>query len=523
MTPSYIDTASDRHFEYEENIELYKAKAYRVWGINQKDYFKTFHKDNNKSYINFNFIKLYAEKMTDLILGKGIYVETNNKALNEWLANWMEENDYLNLQSKKVEFGIVLGDSPVKISTRTNDRGEVEVKADYINPDKWYIISDERNINIIKGYAICHEYTIDKKTYYLIEEHYTGRIAYKLFIHRGKKWEQITIDSVELIQVSFESMEYTIEGLDYVVITDTFYPTITNYKNNNSFDSSYGSSDYDLGTKSIMYNINDTITGVHATNSMTRDPLYSVPSGTIKGILDARKQQRAKKTDGSIKTTNPYKRFSEDVDSAINNSNNEQIDMLFAREYLSELLYKSRAIEKSADGQSIDVVEHNPQMQNSFDELKKLFNMLYLVLSISPILIDPDYQGGQLSGTAIRNLSIATIKKASRKTKNLIKSIQKELYTIQELAINANLKIPVREPVMPTIEISDGLGSDPADDIVWLEKAIKLGLIDKVDAIATLRDLSSSEAEKKAFELDIPPEPTVNTLDNELNTVQESE
>lgn len=514
MQPKYIDKSHERFLDYEENLELYKAKAYYQWGLGEQDYFKTFHRKNNKSYINYNFIKLYAEKMTDLILGKGFFIESDNEALNLWLNNWMEQNDYLDLQVKKVQFGIVFGDSPVKISTRPNPKGELEVKADYINPDKWYIIADDRNVNIEYGQALVHEFTIDKKTYYLVEEHYSEQIVYKLFAESGKDWVQLEIASYPNFEVMFDGVEKTIDGLDYVVITDTFYPTLINYKNEVSFDSVYSVSDFDLGTKSILYNINDTITGIHATNSLTRDPLYSVPNGTIKGILDARKSQRSKKTDGSIKTTNPYKNFTNDIDNAINGNGNEQIDMLFAREYLSDLLFKSRAVEKSVDGQGLEVVEHNPQMQNSFEEMKKLQMMLYQILSISPILIDPETQTGALSGTAIRSLAIATIKKASRKAKQLIKSMQKELWTIQELAINANLDIPVSQPEMVTIEISDGLGSDPGDDIIWIEKAINLGLISKVDSIAILRDLSSFEAETKAKEL----ETVANTLDNNIDT-----
>jgi hypothetical protein len=514
MKPTYIDEAHERFFDYQENIELYKAKAFHRWGLNQKDYFKTFHKDNNKSYINFNFIKLFAEKMTDLILSKGFYIKTNNKDLNQWLNDWIEANDYLNLQSKKLQFGFILGDSPVKISTRKNQRGEFEVKADYINPDKWYIIADERNINIEKGQAIVHEYTIDKQTYYLVEEHYCGKIVYKLFKQDSKNWVQLDIETNKIFLSVFEGLKHTIDGADYVVETGTFYPTLINYQNDMSFDSVYGSSDFDLGTKSLMYNINDTITGVHATNSMTRDPLYSVPNGTIKGILDARKQQRVKKTDGSILTQNPYKTFTADINNAINSNRNDQIDMLFAREYLSELLYKSRAVEKSVDGQSLEVVEHNPQMQNSFDELKKLELMLYQVTSISPVLIDPEYQSGNLSGTAIRNLAIATLKKASRKAKNLIKSMQKELWTIQELAISANLNIPVSKPELVTIEINDGLGNDPSDDILWIEKAVNLGLINRTDSIAILRDLSSSEAKQKALELEVLEPVSQKLLDN---------
>jgi hypothetical protein len=256
------------------------------------------------------------------------------------------------------------------------------------------------------------------------------------------------------------------------------------------------------------------LTGIHATNSLTRDPLYSVPNGTIAGILDARKSQRAKKTDGSIKTANPYKNFSDDIDQSINNKGNEQVEMLYAREYLSELLYKSRAVEKSVDGQGLEVVEHNPQMQNSFEELKELKSTLYQLTSISPILIDSDSNTGQLSGTAIKNLAIATLKKASRKAKQLIKSIQKELWTIQELAIQANLEIPVSKAQLVTVEISDGLGSEPADDIDWIERAYNLGLINKEDAIAILRDLPSEEAKKKAQEIELQ-EPNLDNNSNE--------
>lgn len=514
MKPKYIDKAHERFYEYEENIQLYKAKAYYQWGLGEMDYFKTFHRKNNKTYINYNFFKLYAQSMADLILGKGIYVKTDNSRLNQWLSDWIEENDYLDLQDKKVQFGVLLGDSPVKISTRADARGDLQVKADYINPDKFYIIYNERNVNIVEGYAIVHEFTIEKKTYYLVEEHFAGKIVYKLFIEEGKDWRQLEIKLFPIFQEIFAGQEYSINGLDYEQETNSYYPTIINYKNDESFDDVYSPSDFDLGTKSILYNINDTITGIHATNAMTRDPLYSVPSGTIKGILDARKQQRAKKIDGSIKTQNPYKTFTDDIDQAINTGKNEQLDMLFAREYLSELLYKSRAVEKSANGQGIEVVEHNPQMQNSFEEMRKLQKMLYQVLSISPILIDPEFKTGVLSGTALRNLAIATVKKTSRKAKKLIKSIQKELYTVQELAINANIPIPVSEALPVTVELADGLGTDPQDDIGWIEKALNLGIISKQDAIAILRDLSSAEAQRKYLELQSEEEKENKKLDN---------
>lgn len=499
MKPQYIDLNHGRLNLYQENIELLKGNAFTVWGINQRDYFKHFHKNNDKTYLNYNYFKLFSNRITNLVLGKDFYVKTENEEVTKWLNDWIKETKYIKVQKKKLKLGTVLGDSPTKIVTRLDDDGKAQVYVDYLDPWMWFPIVNQWNVNIIEGHAVLYTKKIEKDTYYLVEAHYPKYIEYQAFYEKGKDWEPTDLSIFnDLLQGVELDANNRIE-------TGSEYPTVVVYQNETDENPPFGTSDFDPAVKSLIYGINDTLTGIHATNGMTRDPLYSLPNGTIKSIMDARNIGKSKKTDGSIKVTNPYKDFTNDVNSAISGgTDTKNLDILFTRELLSDLLYKSRAIEKSVDGQGIDVVQHNPQMQNSFTEVDYLKGLLFETTEMSPALIDAKFQSGTLSGTALRNLAIATLKKASEKAKELAQSIRQELYIVQELAINAtDSEFPTDKALHVTVEISDGLGTDPQDEIQWVSMAMKLGLINRQDAIALLRDLNSDEAKLKADELQI--------------------
>lgn len=492
MKPAYINKNHYRFENYETLINLYEGHAFDEWGLGKRDYYKHLHKDNPLSYINYNFIKLYTEKISEIVLGKNFYVKTDNQERDVFLNKWIEENHYVNLQYQKLLYGNFLGDSLTKFYTYNG-----EVKAEYIAPNHWYPIINKYNINIIEGHALVFEYKNEKKeAIYLIEEYYPGEIIYKAFDH---EWEQQPIDL--LFPDLFE--DTTLE-MERIISTGTTLPLVTRYKNANTYNDPFGSGDFDQASLSIMYNINDAISGIHATNNETRNPLYSLPAGTIQSILDKAKGSRRKNTGGSVKAQNPYMKFSEDINDAINNKGlGAEMEVLMAQEYLSQLLNKTRAIEKASDGQGIEVVEHNPIMENSFREVEQLEAFLYQVMSLSPVLIDSKFRAGALSGVALRNLANATIKKASRKAKELIRSIKEEMVLVQELSELEAL------PVM--VEISDGLATEPQDDIDWIARAFETGLISQEDAIAILRDLPASEARQKAKELDLTLETSNNS------------
>jgi hypothetical protein len=488
MKPVYIDKNHYRFENYDTLINLYEGKAFEVWGIGKRDYYKHLHKDNPLSYINYNFIKLYTEKISEIVLGKNFNVTTGNIKRDDFLNDWIEQNHYVNLQYQKLLYGNFLGDSITKMYTKGG-----KVKTEYIAPNHWFPITNKYNINIIDGHALVFEYkNEDKKLYYLVEEYYTGYNIYRAYDHQ---WDQQAID--DLFPDLFDDGNYEFQR---IVETSVRLPLVTRYKNSDTYNDPFGSGDFDEASLSIMYNINDAISGIHATNNETRNPLYSLPPGTIQNILDKAKNGRAKNTGGSVKAMNPYMQFSEDINNAVNNKGlGQQMEVLMAQEYLSQLLNKTRAIEKSTDGQSIEVVEHNPIMENSFKEVEQLEAFLYQVMSLSPVLIDSKFRAGALSGVALRNLANATIKKANRKAKELIRSIKEEMILIQELS--------GLEPLPVTVEISDGLATEPQDDIDWITRAFEIGLISQEDAIAILRDLSISEATKKAKDLDIKPQP----------------
>jgi hypothetical protein len=498
MKPPYVDKTHHRFQAYDTLINLYEGHAYQEWAIGEKDYYKHFHKDNPLSYINYNFLKLYTEKISEIVLGKNFYVTTGNIERDRILNEWIEDNHYINLQFEKLIYGNFLGDSIVKVY-----RHDGEIKAEYIAPDHWFPIINKYNINIIEGHALVFDYKDEetKKKKYLVEEHYTGTIIYKAF---NDEWDQVALSEWFSDLFQYDSYEF-----ERVVDTGATLPLISRYKNANNYNDPYGAGDFDDGALSLMYNLNDAISGIHATNNETRSPLYSLPPGSIQNILDKAKNRRAKNKNGSVKTQNPYMDFAQDVNAAVSNGGfNEQVEVLMAQEYLSQLLNKTRAIEKSSDGQGIEVVEHNPMMQNSFDELVQLESFLCQVMSISPVLIKSDFRAGALSGVALRNLANATIKKASRKAKELIRSIKDEMWVLQELM---DMK-----PMMVSVEISDGLATEPQDDIDWIERSFNAGFISRVEAIAILRDLPGSEAEAKAKEIEL-------TLDAEKKMIQEEE
>jgi hypothetical protein len=497
MKPSYLDKTHYRFANYESLINLYEGRAFEEWGIGKRDYYKHFHKDNPLSYINYNFIKLYTEKLSEIVLGKNFYVKTGKDEVDKMLNQWIEETHYVNLQFEKLLYGNFLGDSLTKMYTYNG-----EVRAEYVAPDHWFPIINKYNINIIEGHALVFEYKDEeKKVYYLVEEYYAGETKYKAYDH---EWTQVALDAWFPDLFDDENFEF-----ERTVQTGASIPLVTRYKNSNTYNDPFGSGDFDEASLSLMYNLNEVISGIHATNNQTRDPLYSLPPGTIQNILDKAKSGRRKNTDGTIKAQNPYLQFTENVDDAINNKGmGAQMEVLMAQEYLAQLLNKTRAIEKSSDGQSIEVVEHNPMMTNSFEEISQLEAFLYQVMSLSPVLIDSKFRAGALSGVALRNLANATIKKASRKAKELIRSIKEEMKLVQELKGLTPL------PVM--VEISDGLATEPQDDIDWIARAYEIGLISQPDAIAILRDLSGSEASEKAKEIGL-------TLDAKENNANEEE
>lgn len=480
MKPQYIDQNHERFRNYDTLINLYQGHAFSEWGINKKDYYKHFHKDNPLTYINYNFIKLYTEKLTEIVLGKNFYVTTENDERDAFLNTWIQDNLYVSLQFEKLLYGNFLGDSITKFYLKDG-----EIKADYIAPDHWYPIVNRYNINVIDGHALHFSYIINEKTYHLVEEYYANKIVYKAFDH---EWEQIPIGEI------FPDLFPNVDTMEYEVTTNVSLPLVTRYKNAHTYNDPFGSGDFDQASLSLMYNINDTISAIHATNATTRNPLYSLPAGTIQNVLDKAQGSKLKNVNGAVKSRNPYMQFADNINNAINETGaGQEMQLLMAQEYLSQLLNKTRAIEKSVDGQSIDVVEHNPQMQNSFEELAQLEAFLYQVMSLSPVLIDSKFRAGALSGVALRNLANATIKKASRKAKELVRSIKEEMIIVQELSGLAPLPV--------SVQISDGLATEPQDDIDWIARAYELGLINQVDAISQLQDLPTSEARKKALQL----------------------
>lgn len=495
--PNYIDSRHERFDDYETLITLFEGDAYSEWAVGERDYYKHYHKDNPLSFIYYNFIKLYAEKIAEIVIGKSFNISTGDLERDKILNDWIEENNYADLQEDKVIFGNILGDSPVKWR-RENE----QVFADYIPPSNWYPIVSKYNINIVEGHAFVFDHIINKKTYYLVEEYRTDSITYKAF---DAHWKEVDLNEF------FPDLLPGAEGHEFVQENPIKHNLVTVYKNAKKIRSEFSAGDFDRGSLSLVYNIAHTISGIHATNSDTRNPIYNLPNGTIQSVLDKIKSNRKANTNGKIKNNiNPFsKAYSDQVSNAIQDTPAEKA---LLREYLTEMLNNTRALEKSPDGQTIDVVEHNPRMENSFTEIKTLTSMLFQVMSIAPVLIDSEFKVGDVSGVALRNLATATLKKAAKKSKKLIKSIKSEMIILQELM--------GLEPMPVTVEIIDGLATEPQDDIQWIGVAYKLGLISKPDAIAILRDMPHVEAQKKADELDklgLPDEKLDSTLSMSAN------
>lgn len=527
-----------RFDEYNENLELKKGNAFTYWGLNKTDYYKHFNPHNELTYINYNYFDLYSKRMADLVIGEGFTLTTESSEVTDWLNQWIERSNYSQSLFQRVEYGSVFGDAPAKLYTDYNSDGYLDICLDFVNPEFWYPKVNKYNPYKEPNRVDLLIQSVEVQGFgkvSLVESHRPNEIIYLAFTEGGGGktryldpmtfFEDILedIEELELVKgVDEEGKEY--DTMMYRVQTNIPYPLVTNYKNESSYDDYFGLSDYSVAMKSIVYAINTNLTDINATNQDTRNPLYSVPNGTVKQIMDSLEASQNKNKGNDVKSTNPYKNGTtlEQIPTFLQS---QQGRVLQAKQLLSKTLREGRVLEKGANDESIEVVEHNPQMDNSFTMLKELDQKLMKVTEMSPVLFETDQSYGNLSGTALRNLAQATLKKVARKASHLKNTIKRELMLVQLLAIemgtDSNYPFPISEPVKVSIEMKDGFVQDSVEMTDSIIKQLESGLISKAEAVAKLQDITIDEAKTKLE--DMPALTTAQTNTTTAQTIDQTE
>jgi len=133
-------------------------------------------------------------------------------------------------------------------------------------------------------------------------------------------------------------------------------------------------------------------------------------------------------------------------------------------------------------------------------------------LSISEVLYNPKLTTGALSGVAYTRLMSTTINAIDNIKRKLEPFIQKVVYTMLDLANNANV-VKV-EAQMPQVKFRDGIVNDSVEDLDAVIKKVQNQLLPTVEAIKQANNITIEEAKKYEAEIQASlPEPvTVEAL-----------
>ena len=176
-----------------------------------------------------------------------------------------------------------------------------------------------------------------------------------------------------------------------------------------------------------------------------------------------------------------------------------------------EMLQKMKAFEDGGRGET-KYLTNNFDLEQIRKQHEIFFNTLMSELSISEVLYNPKLTTGALSGVAYTRLMSTTINAIDNIKRKLEPFIQKVVYTMLDLANNANV-VKV-EAQMPQVKFRDGIVNDSVEDLDAVIKKVQNQLLPTVEAIKQANNITIEEAKKYEAEIQASlPEPvTVEAL-----------
>lgn len=507
----YIDLNDQRLQGYARNLSLLDGKLFEVFSQSVFEYYEKFSPRGKKelSYIAANLFELISKKVTDLALGEPFSVTTNKPELQEWLDNWVSDNDLQSTLYQGMLEASATGDMVLKLGSE-NIYGRNLVTIDNISPEIWFPNYTGFGKPRAQEHSFVYQHKFGNESIYLVETHEKDYIVFEAYMLKANKMEPVDIEEY----FKDFAKEYKAKRLDNstcAIKKQINRPYVYHVKNLPGVKTPFGKSDYD-GLDSLVYAICQRLTGNQSILNELANPLLSVPEGTLAKVAD-NLRSRYGSNNGDLGSYAKEASYFSDVSEV----------------KFRDTLRTARVTEQNSSGQKPEFIHHNADLKNSIEQLNKLTGTFFKTAEIAEVLIEPG-KFGQLSGTALRLLAQPTMLKAKRKIRLMEKPLTQAIKTAILLSQQVNDKEFPKgldlSDLNVSIEFRDGLINDDMHEAQVQNIRLSNGTQSREGAITAMDNVSESAAASKVRQIDgvsadiIDPEDQINEV---INTAIQNE
>lgn len=431
---------------YSKYDKLFDGKHFEAFSIeiNSLQYTQNYAK---LKYVAVNFAGLISKVSADMLAGEPIKLSGSTKEMTDWLSGLAFENGLHTQLYESALKNSARGDAIFKVRSGPKKPGDSvsTVFIEDITPSIYFPAVNAGNWRAEPKYKeLAFLVNIGKDEYIRIERHYPGKIENELWEYRDK----VLYRQAPLALYNPDLPEVEETGIDRSLIIH-----VPNWRAGDYF----GVSDYH-DIEALMYAVNNRMTKNENILDKHSDPILALPEG----VLDEQ---------GNIR---------KDKLQLFTIPDNEMGSKPAKPEYIT----------------------WDASLDNSFKQIDKLIEFLYMTSETSPAVFGMDKQGAAESGRALKLRLMRTIAKINRKKLYYDQGLKEAIYVAQLLAKAHGYEVMGKklpgEPEVPSITWADGLPIDDQEQIENVGKRLDQGTESKTDAIMTLDGLDREDAEKKA-------------------------
>jgi len=431
---------------YSKYDKLFDGKHFEAFSIeiNSLQYTQNYAK---LKYVAVNFAGLISKVSADMLAGEPITVSGSTKEMTDWLKGLTFENSLHTQLYESALKNSARGDAIFKVRSGPKNPGDSisTVFIEDITPAIYFPMIDAGNWRAQPKYQeLAFLVNIGKDEYIRIERHYPGKIENELWEYKDKALYRKA--PLALYDPALPEVQET--GIDRSLIIH-----VPNWRAGDYF----GVSDYH-DIEALMYAVNNRMTKNENILDKHSDPILALPEG----VLDEQ---------GNIR---------KDKLQLFTIPDNEMGSKPAKPEYIT----------------------WDASLDNSFKQIDKLIEFLYMTSETSPAVFGMDQGGAAESGRALKLRLMRTIAKINRKKLYYDQALKEAIYVAQLLAKQHGYEVMGKKlpgaAEVPNIVWADGLPIDEQEQIENMGNRLDQGTISKTDAISHLDGLDREDAEAKA-------------------------
>lgn len=399
-------------------------------------------------YVAVNFAGLISKVSADMLFGEGIKISVEDAKQQKWINNLVFENKLETQLYESATIASRLGDDVLKVRSAERRGSTVNsVFIEEVKPDIYFPKLNKSNWRDEPEYQeLGFIVKINGKDYLSVERHYVGYIENKLFEIDGQY--QIGAEN-ELLRTQWQP---DVEPVVHTGIERSLLVHIPNWRSGSYF----GISDYsDLG--SLMFALNNRMTKNENVLDKHTDPILALPEGAL------------------------------DEEGKINKSDLE--------------IFTIPDNEMGSRPAKPEYITWNASLDNSFKQIDKLMEFLFITSEVSPATFGMDKDGAVESGRALKLKMMRTLAKINRKKRFYNQGIKEALLVAQQLTAAHGFQVMGEKmpgsPELVNIAWQDGLPIDDFEIVETEAKRLEAGLQTKQDAIIRIDNVNDEEALKK--------------------------